>query len=180
MQVSGEKNPKQCSFLCLIYVNHGSFHKRNKRHCERLVLPWPCPPPALPPDPSFTFDSFCQDRREHAHGHCFFFLLPPSDNFPFNCQDTVHTLPQTASQVMPAAHRHILLQSTLCAAQHTRDGGKGKGREGERERRGEKERKCLACFREEKKKSCGARQKSIQRGLLSRTKKKKLCIEANM
>lgn len=89
----------------------------------------PCPPPALPPNPSLTFDSFCQDRGNMPTGKFFFFFPPPpSDDFPFNCQDALwsncsHTPSNTQSGNASCTPSH-LLQSTLSAAQHTRDGGK--------------------------------------------------------
>lgn len=77
------ENPKQCSFLGLIYVNHEHFHKWNKRYSELLVwsdhahLSWPIHP---------FFDSFCQDW-----GTCPQALLIPSTYFSLNCQCAPHS-----------------------------------------------------------------------------------------
>ncbi len=98
------ENPKQCSFLCLIYVNHESFHKWNKRYCERLVLP----DRAHPGSPTQSIPRLTASATTREHGPRRFFL---SHYFSFNCQcapcATVHTVRETSSQVMPAIHCQI-------------------------------------------------------------------------
>lgn len=113
------ENPKQCSFLCLIYVNHESFHKWNKRYCERLVLPGRAHPGS--PTQSILYLTASARTGEHAPRHFFFpwaptFLLIAS----VPCGATVHTLPETSSQVMPAAHCHISSSPDYSSTAHER------------------------------------------------------------
>lgn len=124
----GRKNPKQCSFLCLIYVNHGSFHKRNKRYCGRLVLPGHAHRRLSHPIHPLLLTASAKTGGTCPRASFFFFFPPPSDDFPFNCQDALwsncsHTPSNTQSGNASCTPSH-LLQSTLSAAQHTRDGGK--------------------------------------------------------
>lgn len=113
------ENPKQCSFLCLIYVNHESFHKWNKRYCERLVLP----SRAHRSSPTQSIPYFWQllPRPGNMPTGTFFFratTFPLIARMP--CGATVHTLPQTPSQVMPAAHRHICSSPRYSSPAHER------------------------------------------------------------
>lgn len=87
-----------------------------------IVSVWSCPavPTAvLPPNPSLIFDSFCQDQ-----GTCPRALFFRATTFPLiarmPCGATVHTLPQTPSQVMPAAHRHICSSPRYSSTAHKR------------------------------------------------------------
>lgn len=112
------ENPKQCSFLCLIYVNHESFHKWNKRYCERLVLPGRAHPGS--PTQSIPYLTVSARTGEHAPRHFYFraptFVLIAS--VPSGA--TVHTLPETSSQVMPAAHHHISSSPVYSSTPHER------------------------------------------------------------
>lgn len=75
------ENPKQCSFLRLIYVNHESFHKWNKRCCECLVGSIH----AHPGSPTQIHPCFWQllpVLRNMPPGTFF----PLSTYFSFNCQ----------------------------------------------------------------------------------------------
>lgn len=90
------KNPKQCSFLCLIYVNHESFHKWNERYCERLVLPCRAHPGS--PAQSIPYLTASARTEEHASRHFFFYWAPTFlliASMPYGA--TVHTLPETSS-----------------------------------------------------------------------------------
>lgn len=99
------ENPKQYSFLCLIYVNHESFHKWNKRYCERLVLPGHAR--AHSPTQSILHLTASARTRDHAHRHLFFFFFFFFRTAPtflliasVSCGATVHALLETSSQVM--------------------------------------------------------------------------------
>lgn len=100
--------------------------------CQSWVLPqmkqallWafglaqPCPPQfSHPIHPLFLTAS--AKTGEHAHGHFFFraTTFPLIARMP--CGATVHTLPQTPSQVMPAAHRHICSSPRYSSTAHER------------------------------------------------------------
>lgn len=103
------ENPKQYSFLCLIYVNHESFHKWNKRYCERLLLPGHAR--ADSPTQSILQLTLSARTREHAHRHFFFFFL--HSTISSNCQRVLWSnCSRTPWNVQPgdamaAAHCHI-------------------------------------------------------------------------
>lgn len=105
------ESPKQYSFLCLIYVNHESFHKWNKRYCERLV--WPGHARADSPTQSILPLTASAMTREHAHRHfllIFFFL---STYISSNCQRVLWSNCSDApwniqpGKATPAARCHI-------------------------------------------------------------------------
>lgn len=100
--------------------------------CQSWVLPqmkqallWafglarPCPPRLSHPIHPL-FDSFCQDRGTCPQALFFSwastFLLIAS----VPCGATVHTLPETSSQVMPAAHCHISSSPDYSSIAHER------------------------------------------------------------
>lgn len=85
-----------------------------------IVSVWSCPAvptPALPPNPSLIWQ-LLPGLRNMPPGTFFWaptFLLIAS--VPYGA--TVHTLPETSSQVMPAAHCHISCSPEYSSTPHT-------------------------------------------------------------
>lgn len=106
------ENPKQYSFLCLIYVNHESFHEWNKRHCERLVLPGH----ADSPTQSILHLTASARIRGNMPTGTFFFLFFLHRTYGIflliasvSCGATVHALLENMQpgNAAPAARRRI-------------------------------------------------------------------------
>lgn len=111
-----------------------------------IVSVWFCPAvptPALPPNPSLIWQ-LLPGLRNMPPGTFFWaptFLLIAS--VPYGT--TVHTLPETSSQVMPAAHCHISFSPDYSSIPLTNTW------EGERGRVFG----SMSCFRKQKERNCG-------------------------